>query len=675
MIQTLEKNEAPAPSACLHKQTEGVQNVLDFFSPMPIAEEHLEILAPRQKMHLLDWMETYFILPAKSSRIKGPWSSSVTPYWRTVIDWLCDLTTRVIWVLSATQAGKSTVMAGWMGYIIDVDPGPTKMVLPDEKSCKKRIKRLKGAFEKSPRVLAHMGGDVNNLNIGEPTDLDNMMLTLGWPRSPGTLADDPCRYIGGDEVCEWAEDIRDDTDPISKLDNRVRTFETVSKQFYTTSPKNKGDLADKNFESCQKWDIWLPCPHCGKFSPADFFNVKLDKDDKGELMPARVYKKGGLSRYVCPQCDKGWTELERKAAVSGYKACPEGCSIGENGEIVGDYEESPYKAITIPAVLVDPMFTTIDSLAADWANAMSHKKAGNIRPFRNFWNNQLARVWEEKERQTDMNQLKKHISSYKLRQVPGRCQILTCGIDVQADHVWVTTKGYGYRNQQWLIDACRIEMGHTGRAENWKLVEDYILSEFRWLENDEIPYHIIKVAIDCRYQRVERDEESIVIYDFCLKFTPGFVVPIMGHGRERMRAAPYRVQKVAGKALNRFDLNVDMYKDRAWQSLFDKEKEPGPGYMHLPADLPWDYMRQFASEEQKVKRPRSGREIVTWSPKEGFRENHLWDCNGYADFAAEIAGVFQLQDVDVADYVAKRKKKQQARKQPQSSYWDGMPEL
>jgi len=639
------------------------------YHPLPLFEEELEILAPRKKQHMLDWMGQYYVLPAKSSRIKGPWQLSITPYWRCVINWLCDLTTRVIWVYAATQTGKSVILGGWMGYCIDIDPGPMKVVLPDEKVIKKRIKRLKPAFENSPRILRHLGGDIRNLLIGEPTDLDNMQLILAWPTSPITLSDDPSRYVAGDEVALWPQEVKDDTDAISLLGNRTRTYEQISKQFYVTSPKNKNDLADINFEACQKWSIHIPCPECGVYHEAMFENVKLEKDKDGNFLKPADYKRGhGRKRhawYVCPNCQSKWSELERKAAISGCRACPEGCTIGKDGEIIGQYEDSTQKAIRIPSVLVDPMFTTVDTLAAEWAAAVRHKHAGNILPERNFWNNQNARAWEQRERATSLTILQSHISDYSMRDrnVPAKVQIICHGIDVQSDHVWIVTKGYGYRNEQWLLYAGRIETGHTGRPENWDIVEQVIRADWISEADETIKFFASRAAVDCRYQQAEnRDEESTVVYDFCLRFSPDTVIPVMGYGRDRMRTSLYKVRPVVGKALKRFDLNVDMGKDRLWQVMFDKEKSPGPGYMHLPNDLPYEILRMLASEAQFVKRARSGREIVTWQKKPGFRDNHPWDASVYCDLAAELAGVFALQDID---YVEMIKRAQKENKQEQ----------
>jgi phage terminase large subunit GpA-like protein len=339
-----------------------------------------------------------------------------------------------------------------------------------------------------------------------------------------------------------------------------------------------------------------------------------------------------------------WTELERKAAVSSCRACPQGCTIGEGGEIIGEYEDAPHKALTVPAVLVDPMFTTVDTLAADYADAQRHVKAGNINPYRNFRNNQEGKPWEEKERQTSLAQLRRHIGTCAVRTVPEWAQMICLGIDVHPDHVWAAVKAYGYRNQQALIWAGRIETGHTGRADNWDIVEKLILSEWVSAANESVKFRVVKTGVDCRYQMSERGEEATAVYDFCLRFTEGYVLPIMGYGRKRMRYAGYRTANVAGKSLKRFDVNVDAGKDKLWQALYDKARRPGPGYMHLWSGVGDDILRQLASEEQIVKRIGGGREIVVWQPKKGFRDNHIWDCCVYADFAADLAGVWAITD-------------------------------
>ena len=657
-------------------------DVLDYFRPMQMQTEHLEALGGTYKTPVVEWMEEHFILPAATGRLSGPWSLAMTPFWRPVLEWFGDKNTRLIWVIAATQTGKSTNLAGLLAYLIDVDPGPAKFIMPDQNIAKKRLKKIRAAYKQSPKIMRHFGNNIKNLFVGEPMEINGMMMVMGWPTSPATLSDDTCRYVFGDECCEWKEVIKDDTDPIEKLHNRVRTFEEdgLSKEVYVTSPKNAGDLTHKKVKECQLWQIWTQCPHCEEYSVPDFKNVNLEKDADGHLMPARKYKGcQAAAWYACPECGALWTELERWASVTRCRWAPEGCKINPAGEIVGEFEDSPYKAIHFGALLVHPMFTTIATLAADYAKAQAALKLGKIAAWRNFINNQLGKFWEVRDRETKIEVIDGHVSSgdtaYRMRQVPRGVQLLTVGFDVQADHIWVVTKGYGYQNQQWLIHAGRLETGHTGRIRNWAIITSYLRTEWVSQADTSVVHFIQKAAVDCRYQRAERDEESTVVYDYCLTHKEMFANPVMGFGRKRMKdTGMKRIKPLAGSELVRFNVNVDLYKDRAWETLHNPEVEPGPGYMHLPIDVPETIKKQLCSEEQVLV---DG--LALWRVKDGHVANHIWDCNIYADCAAELAQVESLRDEDpVADCLRRRAEAQALADQKSrrgGGFQEGIPRL
>jgi phage terminase large subunit GpA-like protein len=327
------------------------------------------------------------------------------------------------------------------------------------------------------------------------------------------------------------------------------------------------------------------------------------------------------------------------------------------------------------------MFTTIDTMAADYAKAQAALKLGKHTTWRNFINNQLGQFWEVRDRETSAEVLDGHIikgeTAYRMRQVPPGVQLITMGIDVQADHVWVLTKGYGYQNQQWLIHAGRLETGHTGRQANWEIVDAYIRSEWLSQVDNSVKFYAKKVNIDCRYQRAERDEESTVIYDFCIAIPhrEGFINPVMGFSRKRMKEMSIRgIHPLAGSTLTRYNINVDLYKDRAWETLHNPEATPGPKYMHLPIDLPGDIKRQLCSEEQILV---DG--VPLWKVKDGHTDNHCWDCNIYADVAAEIAGAFSLRNIDPVKTRLQVREKQQRlaekRNRSRDDFQEGNPDI
>ena len=80
--------------------------------------------------------------------------------------------------------------------------------------------------------------------------------------------------------------------------------------------------------------------------------------------------------------------------------------------------------------------------------------------------------------------------------------------------------------------------------------------------------------------------------------------------------------------------------------------EIGPGYLHLPADVSADYLRQFTSEHKITVRPRGkhggrvGRAGKVWIPKSEHTPNHFWDCAVLNCVAAdeELLGLRHLPD-------------------------------
>ena len=227
-----------------------------------------------------------------------------------------------------------------------------------------------------------------------------------------------------------------------------------------------------------------------------------------------------------------------------------------------------------------------------------------------------------------------------------------------------------------MIHAGQLETGHTGRLPNWAIVEDYIRSEWVSQVDETVKFWATKTNVDCRYQRAERDEESTVVYDFCVSFKQEkFVNPVMGFGRKRMKQTPYRrVKPLAGDELVRYNINVDLYKDRAWETLHNPKIKPGARYMHLPVDLPDDILRQLYSEEQIQV---DG--LAVWKVKDGFTDNHAWDCDIYADMAAELLGVLGLKNIDAVTSVLKKretKRRQEAKRdRPEDHFQDGIPDI
>jgi phage terminase large subunit GpA-like protein len=286
-------------------------------------------------------------------------------------------------------------------------------------------------------------------------------------------------------------------------------------------------------------------------------------------------------------------------------------------------------------MMLYPGFMTINRLAKEWAEAQLARKAGDIGPLQGFINSRLAEPWKETEKKTELGKIKLHIGSHKSSVVPKGVQMLSCGVDIQLDHVWVSVDGWCYLSEVYSIYEGRLETGDTSQLENLDILRDFLHSPWPAEDDKERIFHIYRTAIDTGY----RPE---VVKDFCSKCTELNILQVRGD--DTVRTRPYRATKIAGGTMLRFDLNVTEYKNRLYRLLFESQV-PGPGYWHLNADITEELLGHLTAEEQRMIRTRRKKRYeLLWVPKGEHLANHIWDCKVYSAFAAELAGATMLQD-------------------------------
>jgi phage terminase large subunit GpA-like protein len=285
--------------------------------------------------------------------------------------------------------------------------------------------------------------------------------------------------------------------------------------------------------------------------------------------------------------------------------------------------------------MLHPAIQTVDDLAADWSDAMRLMKAGNVGGLQDFINSQLAESWKESEKATEQSRLVTHIGQYPAGIVPAGVQMLTAGVDIQMDHIWISVEGWGYLSEAWSIWEGRLETGDTSELDNYQIVREFLGRPWPLANDPMRSLPLRQIGVDCGFR-------PDVVLDFCRQCAELPIVPVRGDDTVRTRL--FRAVKVAGGTMTRYDLNVDNLKNRLYRLLFEATN-PGPGYYHLHRDTTDDVLIQLSSEEQRVMRIR-GRERLIWVLKSEYRANHLWDCKVYAAFAAEVCGARLLQRLE-----------------------------
>ena len=544
-------------------------------STKPILPEVVETTVSKDIPTLAEWAEDRYILPKETAELSGPWSNDYVPYLQEPMRWLSDMATRQVTVCACTQSAKTELSNILIGRTVDVNPAPTLIVMPRENDANRRIAtRLRPMFKSTPSLLKHLGGKLDNLNSGKETSLDNMILYIAWANSPAALADNPVCIVILDEAGKFPSSTGREADPYSLVKKRQRTFRTRSKLLIMSSPVGTGDIFDAEFIKGDKNEWFVRCPCCGVYHVMKHVNLRLDKTKAGNWLEPEAYRAGGHARYVCPGCKNPWDEYQRWDAVSRGRYAPWGCKVDPAGRIVGQLPVTSHHSCRITALMLHPVFQTMDDLAGDWANAIMAKKSGNIKPLQDYINSQLAEPWKETEKATSKKQLQLHIGNYRQGTVPAGVQLLSCGIDVQIDHAGVCVDGWGYLSEVWSIFEGRLETGDTKELENFEVLRRFLSTTWVSVDDPDLKFFIYKSAIDVGY----RPE---VINDFCSQCKELDIIQVRGD--DSVRTRPFRAIKIAGGTMIRYDLNVNEYKNRIYRLLFDSAV-PGPGYWHTNKD-------------------------------------------------------------------------------------------
>jgi len=604
--------------------------------PLQTLEEVKDAWADKEIPSLSEWAENNYILPKETAELSGPWSNEYVPFLQKPMEWLSDVGTRQVTVAACSQGAKTELGNIFIGRTVDVAPAPTMIVMPREVDAKRRIAtRLRPMFKSTPTLLSHLGGNLEKLNTGKETVLDNMIFYIAWSNSPAALSDNPVCHIILDEVGKFPPSSGKEADPVSLSKKRQRTFRTRSKLLVLSTFVEEGDLFDAEFQKGDMNEFFVKCQLCGIYHIMANKNLIMDKTKSGKLLHPEKYKNGGHARYVCPFCQRPWSEYQRWDAVFSGVYAPAGCKVDRSGQIIGNMPVTSHHSCRISAFMLNPAFQTMDDLAADWANAMTEKKKRNVKPLHDYFNSQLAETWKETEKETDITPLLAHVGNYEQSKVPKGVQMISCGVDIQIDHIWVSVEGWGYLSEVWSIYEARLETGSTKELENWELLRRFLKTPWQSEDdNNKIPFYIYVTAIDTGY----RPE---VVKDFCSQCTELNLLQVRGDDSVRNR--PFRASKIAGGLMIRYDLNLNSYKGRLYRLLFES-KTPGPGYWHLHKETTEETLQHLTSEEQRpVRTKRKQSYELIWVLKKEHLPNHLWDCKVYSSFAAEISGAQSLQ--------------------------------
>jgi phage terminase large subunit GpA-like protein len=569
-----------------------------------VAKAAAEALAPEHNLTVSQWADQHRYLSQKAAGEPGPWRTSRTPYLEAIMDALSSSSPvqRIVFMKGA-QIGATESGLNWIGYTIHMAPGPMLSVQPTVDMAKRYSKQRMAPMIAESESLRSLVSDSRERDSGNTIlakEFPGGVLVMTGANSAVGLRSMPARYVFLDEVDGYPGDVDGEGDPVALAEARTRNFQR-RKIYMVSTPTIAGrSRIEREFSKSDQRRFFLPCPECDHFQTLQFKNLKWEKGDPKS------------AQYVCEECgcllgDQHKTEMLRRGE---WRATAEG-----DGRTIGFHLSSLYSPVG---------WMSWVEIAQRWEAAQ-----GDPDLLKEFINTVLGEVWQAKGDAPEWDAVYRQRCSYRAGAVPKGALILFSGVDVQKDRLEVGIWGFGRNRHRWLIEH-RVLPGPTNRPEVWTDLAK--MFEETWRHESGAEMIVRDWGIDSgafapdvgQFVRAHQGRGNVFAVDGQDRYDAAFLgigaldLTVNGkklkHGLKTLKiGVSYCKQELVGQlALNKPEGEVTY----------------PPGFVHLPADVTEDHVKQLTSESL-VTRMVKGRSKREWQVIEG-RRNEVLDCANYA---------------------------------------------
>lgn len=444
-------------------------------------------IEPDPLLTVSEWSDQRRVLSQKASNEHGRWKTSRTPYLRKPMDDLSatSVVTEVVMVFGS-QLGKSESLNNWIGYTMDVAPGPALFVQPTIDLAKRYSKmRIAPMIEATPtlcdKVRTPRERDSGNTLLMK--EYPGGLLILGGANAASGLASMPIRYLAGDEIDRWPLNVDDEGSPLAIVTARTRTFGARKKVAWTSSPTlSKTSAIWKKWEESNQQTLKLPCPHCGHRQVLDWGQIRYDTSDP--KLPSALSVPPVL---MCEECGTG---IEEDAKAWWYHP--------DNWQ--DDWWEAEHPELPTQGYHLNSLYSPIGWYS--WIDAVLdyEKKKDSPLELQAWTNTVLALCWIEEGEAPAWEELHRRREFYPTGKVPSGGLLLTVGCDVQHNRLEVEIVAWGPNLESWSVEYLVLE-GDTSTIQTdaarpcpWRELSKLLSKE--WDTEDGGTLALTRLAVD-----------------------------------------------------------------------------------------------------------------------------------------------------------------------------------
>jgi phage terminase large subunit GpA-like protein len=580
---------------------------------------------PPPDISVSQWAINNRVLPKGTTSRPGPFKPEL--FQIEMMDVVLDPLVHEVVIMKSTQVGYSdAVINNICGYYIDADPQPIMLVQPTIENAKDYgKKRITPMIESCPALRDKIKPPTtrragNTLSLKE---FPGGFLKLTGANSGAGLRSDPVPIVLFDEVDGYPLDVDGEGAPVAIGTRRTDGFANYKIVKGSTPAKPKGlSPIELDFERSDKRRFHVPCPFCSFMQPLRWrdpqppngtgtYRLVYATNSDGQVDPKSV-------AYLCSSCAKQIPERYKQQMLNA-------------GKWIAEFPERPTVGFHINA-LYSPWRENWHALAQEWSEA---NKEGNPEKLKAFINLRLGETWEEQGDSIEAVALKARVEEYQA-EIPDGVGLLTASVDVQSDRLECVVKGWGDKEESWLI-AYQQCFGDPGQEQVWNELDSFLLSTWEAASGQKVKITCTMIDsgglhTDSVYRFVRARQHRKI---FALKGSSESGKEILGKFSVNNQ---YRVKL--------WIIGTDTAKDRIFARM--KIPAPGPGYMHLPDFAEDEYLAQLTSEKA-VRRYRRGKGTIREYLKTRAR-NEALDLEVYALAALYVLGQATIRKL--AEYAA-----------------------
>jgi phage terminase large subunit GpA-like protein len=584
---------------------------VNFRSMLARAREHFN---PPPDITISEWAMRNRTLPKGTTSRPGPFRPEV--FQIEMMDTILNPLVHEVVIQKSTQVGfTDAVLLNIIGYFIDADPRPIMYVLPTIDNAKDKGKKAVTPMIESCPVLRRKIKPPTSRRAGNTLALKEFpggFLKLTGANSGAGLRSDPVPVVLFDEVDGYPLDVEGEGDPIAIGTRRTDAYPDYKIVKGSTPAKAKGvSPIERDFLRSDMRRFFVPCPFCKleqvlwwRDPVTKEYRLTYETNDDHQVNPATV-------AFICAGCKAKIPERYKQQMLNA-------------GKWIAEMPDRPIAGFHINA-LYSPWRENWLALAQEWHEANQEKNAEKLKAFINL---RLGETWEEAGDAIEALTLKSRLEAYQA-EVPDGVGLLTASVDVQGDRLEAVVKGWGDKEESWLV-AYQQFFGDPGQEQVWNDLDEFLLTS--WEHGSGRKVKISSTMIDSGGSHTDS------VYRF--------VRARQGRRIFALKGSSESGKEILGKFSTNNQLRVRLFTigtDTAKDRIFARLKIPahGPGYMHLPDFIDEEYLLQLTAEKA-VRRYKRGRGTVREYVKTRAR-NEALDLEVYALAALYVLGQATLR--------------------------------